>query len=113
MEDRPGIAVLRVSGRGAAALFNGKVGGHRWQRVPPTEKRGRVQTSTITAKTMLDVSVSSVEVRTEIPEIARADLTTKFNDQFEGDSTPVDEIPIDAIDDAIDVIDKIIVDPEE
>ncbi len=23
-------------------------GGHRWQRVPPTEKRGRVQTSTVT-----------------------------------------------------------------
>lgn len=65
------------------------------------------------AKTMLGVTVSSVELRTELPEIARADLATKFDDQFEGDPTPVDEIPIDAIDDAIDVIDKIIVDPEK
>jgi peptide chain release factor 1 len=37
-----------VSGPGAAALFAGEVGGHRWQRVPPTEKRGRVHSSTIT-----------------------------------------------------------------
>lgn len=25
-----------------------EAGGHRWQRVPPTEKKGRVQTSTVT-----------------------------------------------------------------
>ncbi len=25
-----------------------EAGGHRWQRIPPTEKRGRVQTSTVT-----------------------------------------------------------------
>ena len=37
-----------IAGRGAAVLFSGEVGGHRWQRVPPTEKRGRVQTSTVT-----------------------------------------------------------------
>jgi peptide chain release factor 1 len=37
-----------IAGRGAAALFAGEAGGHRWQRVPETEKRGRVQTSTIT-----------------------------------------------------------------
>jgi peptide chain release factor 1 len=29
-------------------LFEGEAGGHRWQRVPPNEKRGRVHTSTIT-----------------------------------------------------------------
>jgi peptide chain release factor 1 len=28
-------------------LFN-EAGGHRWQRVPPTERRGRVHTSTVT-----------------------------------------------------------------
>lgn len=27
-------------------------GGHRWQRVPPTERRGRVQTSTVTVVVM-------------------------------------------------------------
>lgn len=40
--------MLRVSGRGAAEAFADEPGGHRWQRIPPTEKRGRVQTSTVT-----------------------------------------------------------------
>lgn len=53
IEHRPGIVVARVTGRGVRALFENEVGGHRWQRVPPTEKRGRVQTSTITVA-MLD-----------------------------------------------------------
>lgn len=39
---------MRVRGRGAAAIFAGEPGGHRWQRIPPNEKRGRVHTSTIT-----------------------------------------------------------------
>jgi peptide chain release factor 1 len=30
------------------ARFADEAGGHRWQRVPPTERRGRVQTSTVT-----------------------------------------------------------------
>lgn len=29
-------------------MFKNEPGGHRWQRIPPTEKRGRVQTSTVT-----------------------------------------------------------------
>jgi peptide chain release factor 1 len=40
--------LFRVNGRGARALFSGESGGHRWQRIPPNEKRGRVHTSTIT-----------------------------------------------------------------
>ena len=32
----------------AKSFFEGEEGGHRWQRIPPTEKRGRVQTSTVT-----------------------------------------------------------------
>jgi peptide chain release factor 1 len=40
--------LVRVWGRGAASLFRDEAGGHRYQRVPPTEKRGRVHTSTIT-----------------------------------------------------------------
>lgn len=39
---------MLFEGRGAKALFANEAGGHRWQRVPPTEKRGRVQTSTVT-----------------------------------------------------------------
>jgi peptide chain release factor 1 len=48
LERRPGFVALRLSGRGALALRDSEPGGHRWQRVPPTEKRGRVHTSTIT-----------------------------------------------------------------
>lgn len=40
--------VLGASGSGAAAFFEAEGGGHRWQRIPPTEKRGRVHTSTVT-----------------------------------------------------------------
>lgn len=38
-------------------MFSAESGGHRWQRIPPTEKRGRVQTSTITVA-VLDVAPS-------------------------------------------------------
>ena len=48
MEQRPGFTVLRITGQGAKEVFANESGGHRWQRVPPTEKRDRVQTSTIT-----------------------------------------------------------------
>jgi peptide chain release factor 1 len=40
--------VLRFSGKGAKGAFEKEAGGHRWQRVPPTEKRGRVHSSTVT-----------------------------------------------------------------
>lgn len=40
--------MVRVEGKGARPLFEGEAGGHRWQRVPPSEKRGRVHSSTIT-----------------------------------------------------------------
>lgn len=37
-----------IEGEGCKELFAKEPGGHRWQRVPPTEKRGRTQTSTVT-----------------------------------------------------------------
>ena len=51
LETRPGIAVFRVTGKGVEKVFANESGGHRWQRVPPTERRGRRQTSTITVAT--------------------------------------------------------------
>lgn len=42
------MMVLEVSGRGSEEAFQHEDGGHRWQRVPPNEKRGRRHTSTIT-----------------------------------------------------------------
>lgn len=43
-------------------------GGHRWQRVPPTEKRGRTQTSSVTVAVLVESievveSVTKAEVR--------------------------------------------------
>jgi peptide chain release factor 1 len=43
-----------VSGKGAEAAFADESGGHRWQRVPPNEKRGRVHTSTITVAVLAE-----------------------------------------------------------
>ena len=37
-----------MSGKGAEKAFAQESGGHRWQHVPKGEKRGRVQTSTVT-----------------------------------------------------------------
>lgn len=37
-----------ASGKGATAAFANEPGGHRYQRVPPTERKGRVHTSTVT-----------------------------------------------------------------
>ena len=39
---------LIASGKGVERAFHNEAGGHRVQRVPPTEKRGRTHTSTIT-----------------------------------------------------------------
>lgn len=48
VESRPGILVFSVDGKHAEEAFRGEGGGYRFQRTPPTEKRGRVHTSTIT-----------------------------------------------------------------
>lgn len=48
IDERPGFVQFAVSGVGSRLVFRNESGGHRWQRVPPTEKRGRVQTSTVT-----------------------------------------------------------------
>ena len=48
IDERPGMVTVAFSGVGAKQVFQHESGGHRWQRIPPTEKRGRVQTSTVT-----------------------------------------------------------------
>lgn len=69
LEERPGFISFQVRGKGAQRLFENESGGHRWQRTPPTEKRGRVHTSTITVATLREdpgpLGGSSVE---ELPE---------------------------------------------
>lgn len=61
VEDLTGRITFRATGKGAVAAFKNEAGGHRHQRVPPNEKRGRVQTSTVTVA-VLPVP-SHVEVR--------------------------------------------------
>jgi peptide chain release factor 1 len=63
VEQQRGLIILRVAGVGAAELFRDEAGGHRWQRVPPGEKRGRVHTSTITVAVLPEPS--PIELRLE------------------------------------------------
>ncbi|MFN3200894.1 MAG: peptide chain release factor-like protein [Bradymonadia bacterium] len=51
-----------MSGSGAAEAFAHEAGGHRFQRVPPNEKRGRVHTSTITVSVLPMVQASEMRL---------------------------------------------------
>jgi peptide chain release factor 1 len=62
------LAVLRASGAGVRATFADEAGGHRWQRVPPNDKRGRVHTSTVT------VAVLAEPTEIELPRIHPREL---------------------------------------
>lgn len=48
LDERPGFLSAIFSGDKARGVFASESGGHRWQRVSPTERRGRVHTSTVT-----------------------------------------------------------------
>lgn len=65
LEERPGLCIMEVSGKRAVETFEHEAGGHRWQRVPPTEKRGRVQTSTITVAVLPEATEAQVHLRPE------------------------------------------------
>jgi peptide chain release factor 1 len=65
VEERPGLCVLEVSGKRAVETFENEPGGHRWQRIPPTEKRGRVQTSTVTIAVLKQPTETQIRLRPE------------------------------------------------
>jgi len=69
---RPGYVCIKVSGPGAGKLFGPEGGGHRWQRVPPTERRGRVQTSTVTVAVLREIPDLSLDIPDEDIEITTA-----------------------------------------
>lgn len=48
LEELPSQVTFQALGSEAGKAFRDEAGGHRWQRVPPNEKRGRVHTSTVT-----------------------------------------------------------------
>jgi peptide chain release factor 1 len=60
--------VLRASGKGVRETFANEAGGHRWQRVPPNEKRDRVHTSTVT------VAVLEEPSEIELPRLDPSEL---------------------------------------
>src|SRR3990172_6818224 len=48
LDERSGMIVAEILGDEAEVAFSNESGGHRWQRIPPNEKRGRRHTSTVT-----------------------------------------------------------------
>ena len=57
------------SGIGVKSFFSNEIGGHRFQRVPPTESKGRVHTSTISVAVLdekqdidINIDYNDVEV---------------------------------------------------
>ncbi len=61
---------MKVSGQNADALFAPEQGGHRWQRIPETEKRGRKQSSTVT--------VAVLGSSAPLPEFKEADVEYRY-----------------------------------
>lgn len=57
---KPGLIVLRVTGNDAWNIFKHEAGGHRFQRVPPTERKGRVHSSTVTVAVLPEPSKAEV-----------------------------------------------------
>lgn len=61
-EELPARVVLHAKGARAEEVFREEAGGHRWQRIPPNEKNGRVQTSTITVAVLPEPTEAEVRI---------------------------------------------------
>lgn len=62
LDTRPGFAVLHFKGKKDLSGLLKEAGGHRWQRVSPTERKGRVHTSTITVAVLPVPSEAEVKI---------------------------------------------------
>jgi peptide chain release factor 1 len=62
IEECFGFVSFQVSGKDAIVAFKDEAGGHRWQRVSPTEKRGRIHTSTVTVAVLPVPDSSEIHV---------------------------------------------------
>jgi len=58
-----GFVKFNVSGENSYNSFKDESGGHRFQRIPPTERNGRYQTSTITVAVFHKEELSSDEIQ--------------------------------------------------
>ena len=54
--------MFRAIGKKAHEVFKNEPGGHRWQRIPPNEKRGRRHTSTITVAVLHEPQEHEVKI---------------------------------------------------
>jgi len=70
LDVRSGSTILRVSGKGVETAFRNEPGGHRFQRIPPNEKRGRVHSSTITVAVLREPTAAEVIIRDADIEIS-------------------------------------------
>lgn len=70
VEHLPGLTVFRLSGSGSEEAWKDEAGGIRWQRVPPTEKRGRVQTSTVTVAVLPEPAEAQVRIDPKDVEVS-------------------------------------------
>lgn len=61
LSQQPNLYVIEVEGPDLTKLYN-EPGGHRIQRIPPTERRGRVHSSTVTVA-VIDPSVKKAVYR--------------------------------------------------
>ena len=57
--------IIKIVGRGAFATFKNEAGVHRVQRVPTTERQGRIHTSTATVAVLPEIPESEVVLRPE------------------------------------------------
>lgn len=71
LKELPGIVTFKVTGQNARQIFEKEAGGHRWQRVPPTEKRGRKHTSSITVAVLAEAQTVTIRLRDD-------DLTFRY-----------------------------------
>jgi peptide chain release factor 1 len=69
----PGLIIARATGKKVSSLFKNESGIIRWQRIPPSEKKGRVHTSTITVAIMPELkNIKTSSIRKEDVEIKTA-----------------------------------------
>jgi peptide chain release factor 1 len=64
LDARPGFLVFRLQGPNEVmnTFTENESGGMRWQRVPPTEKRGRKQSSTVTVAILEEPKAHEVQI---------------------------------------------------
>jgi peptide chain release factor 1 len=63
IDERPGFLSFQVTGKSARDAFAHESGGHRWQRVPPNERRAnKVQSSTVTVAVLEEPRPHEVQI---------------------------------------------------